>query len=174
MVSKTWCEGNNREKSRIKLLRIATIYKKQREEKLKPLKIMLLVLSSMLLLNGCSTSDEKASNVLEKEVGAEVVHDKITISPSKSYEECIELRPGMVIDYEFRSSDDVNFNIHYHSEDKIHYPVSEKGVRKGRGVIDPAKHDYYIEEQEFYCLMWDNVSYSRVNVSFKCILKKEQ
>ena len=123
----------------------------------------------LLILSGCSTSQ---SNVLKKSADGEVIHDRFTIKPSRSYEECIEVKPGMVFDYDFDASDFVNFNVHYHAEDDVHYPVSKKGVRMGMGNIDPDTLSYYTEEQEFFCLMWDNVNDEPVKVRFKCVLKK--
>ncbi len=138
---------------------------------MKPLKIMFLYLSVIVAISGCSTSADKTSNVLKKEAGGEVVHDRFIIKPGRSYEECIELKPGMVFDYDFDSSDFVNFNIHYHAEDEVKYPVQKKGVMMGKGMIDPAGHDFFTEDQEFYCLMWDNVNDEPVKVSFSCTLK---
>ncbi len=101
------------------------------------------------------------------------MHDQFTIGPSGSREECIELPPGMVFDYDFNASDFVNFNIHYHGVEDIHYPVSRKGVKMGQGMIDPGTHHFYTEEQEFYCLMWDNINIEPVDVSFKCVLQEK-
>ncbi len=127
----------------------------------------------LMLTAGCTGSGDKGSNILKKEVGGNVVHDRFTIKPGRSYEECIELRPGMVFDYDYDASDFVNFNIHYHGEDKEHYPVQKRGTMFGKGTVDPATHDFYTEEQEFYCLMWDNLSEEKIKVSFTCTLKNK-
>jgi len=103
-----------------------------------------------------------------------LVHDSVTIKASGSYEECIELRPGLVFDYDFDASDFVNFNIHYHAEDGIHEPVENKGVKFGKGRIDPSTHNFFTEEQESYCLMWDNLNDGPVQVSFKCVLEQKK
>ena len=140
---------------------------------MNPLKTFLLMCALCLMVAGCSTPGEKTSEILKKEADSNVVHDKFTIRPSGSYEECIELRPGMVFEYDFDASDFVNFNIHYHGEQDLHYPVSRKGVKMGEGMIDPDTHHFYTEEQEFYCLMWDNINIEPVNVSFTCVLKEK-
>ncbi len=140
---------------------------------MKTLKTMLLFLTLLTIAIGCSTSGEKASGIFKKEVQGEIVHDAFTVGPSGSHEECIELRPGMVFDYEFDASDFINFNIHYHAVDDIHYPVNKKGVRFGKGTIDPGTHNYYTKEQEYYCLMWDNVNDEPVRISFTCVLRGE-
>ncbi len=139
---------------------------------MKILRKTLLFCSILLIINGCTVSGDKSSNILKKEIGGERIHDRFTIKPSRSYEECIELQPGMVFDYYYDASDFVDFNIHYHGEDKVHYPVTKKGSMGGKGTIDPNTHDFYIEEQEFYCLMWENVGEEPVKVSFACTLKQ--
>jgi hypothetical protein len=126
----------------------------------------------ILIIIGCAASGDKSSGILKKEPGAEVIHERFTIRPSGSYESCIELQPGMVFDYDFDASDFVDFNVHYHAEDKVHHPVNKTGVMFGKGMVDPATHDFYTEEQEFYCLMWDNPGQERIKVSFSCTLKQ--
>lgn len=130
-----------------------------------------LLLCLILIIIGCAASGDKSSGILKKEAGREVIHERFTIKPSGSYESCIELQPGMVFDYDFDASDFVDFNIHYHGEDKIHHPVDKRGTMFGKGMVDPATHAFYTEEQEFYCLMWDNPGEERVEVAFSCTLK---
>jgi len=112
-------------------------------------------------------------NMKHEKAGGEYIQDSFTIKAGGSYEECIELKPGQVFDYDYDSSDFVNFNIHYHGKDKVHYPASRKGRMMGKGMIDPKTHQYYTEDQEFYCLMWDNLNSEAVKVSFSCVLRDE-
>lgn len=139
---------------------------------MKFIKILLLLGPVLVLFGGCSAPKTKTTHKLEREVGGEIVHDSVRIKSSGSYEECIELRPGLVFDYEFDVSDFVNFNVHYHTEDGIEYPVDKRGVTFGKGTIDPGTHKYFTEEQENYCLMWDNLGDGPVDVTFKCVLRK--
>ena len=140
---------------------------------MKLLKTGLLLALLLMIAGACATSEDKSSVILKKEGGGEVVHDKFIIRPGGSREECIELRPGMIFDFAYDSSENVDFNVHYHGEKDVYYPVSDKGVRTGKGMIDPGSHKYYTEEQEFYCLMWDNVSDEPARVSFTCVLKQK-
>lgn len=135
----------------------------------RSVKLMLFMCSLFLVAGGCA----KSSNVLKKEPGAEVVHKTLTLKPGGSSEECIELKPGMVFDYDFDSSNFVNFNIHYHAEDEVKYPVVKKGAMFGEGRIDPETHDFYTPGREFYCLMWNNLNEEKIKVSFKCVLKNK-
>jgi len=125
--------------------------------------------SLIVVAGGCAQS----SHILKKEPGTEVVHQTLTIKPGGSSEECIELRQGMVFDYNFDASHFVNFNIHYHAEDGVKYPVIQKGIMYGKGNIDPSTHDFYTPDQEFYCLMWDNLNEEKIKVSFSCVLKNK-
>ncbi|MBI4682675.1 MAG: hypothetical protein HY757_06195 [Nitrospirae bacterium] len=140
---------------------------------MKYIKILLLLCIVPIVLSGCSAAKTKTADIPGKDNGQKLVHDTVTIKASGSYEECIELRPGQVFDYEFDASDFVNFNIHYHAESGIQYPVNSQGVRFGKGAIDPGAHKFYTEEQENYCLMWDNLNDGTVKVSYKYVLRKK-
>jgi hypothetical protein len=136
---------------------------------MKLFKILILFCSILFVISGCA----KTPIVREKEIGGEEIYDKLAIKGSGMYEECIELRPGMVFDYKFNSSKPLKFNIHYHAEDQIYYPVLQDGVTEWEGTIDPGTHHYYTEEQEFYCLMWENLGKKLINVSFECVLREK-
>lgn len=138
------------------------------------IKILMLLTLLPAVMIGCSASKAKTTHILERDIGGEIVHDTVTIRPSGSYEECIELRPGLVFDFEFDTSDFVNFNIHYHADSGMHYPVNNVGVRFGKGTIDPDTFKFHSEEQQNYCLMWDNLNDEPVDVSFRCVLRKKQ
>ncbi len=88
------------------------------------------------------------------------------IAPSKMYEECFELMPGQVLEYSFETSKPVSYNIHYHALDKEYYPVSETNVSSDSGELSADSLEYYTEEQEFFCLMWENDN--KEYVSLEC------
>ena len=85
-----------------------------------------------------------------------VVKDDIILKPSGSSEECFALKKGQILVYKFKAAKPVDFNIHYHGNDQVHYPVSDSAITADDGIIDPATHHYYTEDQEYYCLMWEN------------------
>ncbi|UCD34180.1 MAG: hypothetical protein JSU90_07710 [Nitrospiraceae bacterium] len=107
--------------------------------------------------------------IREKEAGT-MVQDRFTVKPSGSYEECIALRPGQTVEYDFNASSFVNFNIHYHGEKDLYYPVTNEGVMMGRGMVDPSTHSYFTPEQEYYCLMWENRGIEPVEISYRCTM----
>lgn len=128
----------------------------------------LFICTLLFAVNGCSTANK---DMQHKKPGGEYMQDTFTIKAGGSYEECIEMKPGQVFDYDYDSSDFVNFNIHYHGEDVVYYPATGNGRMMGKGMIDPGTHDFYTKDQEFYCLMWDNLNSKPVTVSFSCLLR---
>ena len=41
-------------------------------------------------------------------------------------------------------------------------------IDQWRGTIDVSRQSYYVEEQEHFCLMWENPHSDRVIVTFDC------
>jgi hypothetical protein len=78
------------------------------------------------------------------------------IAPNRSYEDCFELKPGQTLDYSFTANKPVDFNIHYHGEDRVHYPVKEKNISQFSGTLKVDMQRYYVEGKEFFCFMWQN------------------
>ncbi|HDZ61923.1 MAG TPA: hypothetical protein ENH40_02105 [Nitrospirae bacterium] len=107
------------------------------------LRFAAVLMSILLIFAGCTPLSVK-KNV------------STMIAPNKGYEECFELRPGQVLEYSFNTSKPVDYNIHYHAEDDVHYPVSEKNVSTASGELKVEDLEYYTEEQEFFCLMWES------------------
>ncbi len=116
--------------------------------------IMVLSYPILLVMGGCATL-----NVKEK--------IEITIDPSGSYEECVELLPTQILDYSFEASKPVDFNIHYHGEEDIFYPVLKDKISVWRGVFYPEEEQNYSKEQEYFCMMWDNPHHRRVTITFE-------
>lgn len=101
------------------------------------------------------------------------LHEEVLIDPHRMYEECLELFPAHAMEYSFRTSKPVKFNIHYHGEEEIYYPVSEEGVSEWKGEFDVGKQKYYTEEQEFFCLMWENPFPEHVNLFFEIVVRNK-
>jgi len=129
--------------------------------------LAVLLLSLSLLISGCATSGTN-------EDGGTSLYNTVKIKPSKSYEDCIEVLPGQIMKYSFTSSNFVNFNIHYHTEEGLFYPVDKKGVMTWKGSLDLQELDYYTEDQEFFCVMWDNLNSEPVKLSFSFEAKSAQ
>ncbi len=125
---------------------------------LKFFQIMLLFCPILLVIWGCATL-----NVKERV--------EMTIDPSGSYEDCVELLPAQILEYSFKASKPVKFNIHYHGEKGIFYPISKDKISSWSGVIDVGKERYYSKEQEYFCLMWDNPHSEHISLTYEYEVK---
>jgi len=99
-----------------------------------------------LLLVLCFTAGVAASQV----PSAPAAGTKTIILPAGEFhEECMELTKRQRLAYSFRSAAPVEFNIHYHIGNKIHYPVLKKSIAALTGTYAPKRPDGY-------CMMWSN------------------
>jgi hypothetical protein len=116
------------------------------ETMLKTFVIRLVACLSVVLMSGCSSIPWNSETA-------------VMINPSKFHEDCIQLLPGDSLIYSFRTSDPVDFNIHYHENGKIFYPVSRKKVADEKGKYTSGK-------KQFYCLMWTNPQKEAVSLTY--------
>ena len=119
-------------------------------------KSVLLISFIIFFIQACSTANVKGPSF----------NESVQIEPEDSYEECVELVPNQLMHYSFTSSKHVNFNVHYHTAESILYPVNEKNITFWEGSMSPDDFDYYSKDQEFFCLMWDNLSSESIKVIF--------
>ena len=104
---------------------------------------------------------------------AKITKDSVTLKPSGMHEECFELTKQQKLFYKFSSDKPVNFNVHFHTEKEIYYPVQQNGVIQYDGMIDPEDKSCQLNTQEYYCLMWENPEMSPGNLSYECIVKEK-
>jgi hypothetical protein len=105
------------------------------------------------LANGCSSFQVKNGT-------------DVTMNPSALHEECVELMPRDVLSYSFKASDPVDFNIHYHEETNIVYPVSKKNSSGEEGK-------FYADKEQTYCLMWTNIQTKPVRLTYTFKVEKK-
>ena len=78
-------------------------------------------------------------------------HDAIVVNialePQKIHEECMRVEAGGKRVYHWKSSTAVDFNIHYHRDKDVFFPVKRDAMR-GDGGTFTAKTG------EDYCWMW--------------------
>lgn len=115
---------------------------------------MIFLFAFLFILVSCATTVERED--LE-----------IMIQPYRSYEECFELKRGETLEYSFTSSRPLDFNIHYHAMDGLHYPVKEKNIRSRKGTLVCDEQKYYTEDQEAFCMMWENHEDAFINLNLK-------
>ena len=90
----------------------------------------------------------------------------VSIIPSKFHEDCVELLPGDSLIYSFRTSEPVDFNIHYHENGRIFYPVSKKDVSGQKGEYESTK-------KQFYCLMWTSHQKAPVSLTYSYDIREK-
>ncbi|MDO8283060.1 MAG: hypothetical protein Q7U10_10645 [Thermodesulfovibrionia bacterium] len=106
-------------------------------------KMMIFFLAFLFIAVSCATTGKRSE--LEE-----------MVQPHRSYEACFELKKGEALEYSFTSSRPLDFNIHYHAIDGLHYPVNEKNIRSRKGTLVCDEQKYYTEDQEAFCMMWEN------------------
>ena len=74
-------------------------------------------------------------------------------------EECLNLQPGQKLEYSFKSSAELSFNIHIHEQGSVIYLEDEKNTFFKKGVLIPAKKDEF-------CLMWENPGMEDIRLSY--------
>ena len=84
---------------------------------------------------------------------------EVVINPAKCHEDCIKVTRGDVLSYSFKTSNPIDFNIHFHEDGKIIYPVYNKNTVSQEGKFFPDK-------EEFYCLMWTNLQTNPVQLIY--------
>ena len=70
-----------------------------------------------------------------------------TLEAKKSHEECMPLGKGDKRRYHWKSDAPVDFNIHYHRQTEVFYPVKRDGMRGDGGT-------FHAKTGEEYCWMW--------------------
>ena len=75
--------------------------------------------------------------------------DTVFLAPFEFREFCLDLAAQDEIRYDFRSDQPVEFNIHYHEDMKIQFPVQLSGT-----TVHADK--FVADGDRLYCLMWTN------------------
>ena len=114
-----------------------------------------LVLFSFVAVS-CATAGMRKTDEMEE-----------TVAPGRSYEECFGLYMGQTLDYSFTSSNPLDFNIHYHAAEGVKFPIEEKNTRTQKGTFVCNEQKYYEEDNEAFCMMWENHGEAFVNLKLK-------
>jgi hypothetical protein len=82
----------------------------------------------------------------------------VRIPPGKFLEVCRGLAKGQVVDWSFKSPSHVNFNLHYHEDKTVVFPIKQDKVSALAGQLTvPLDQDY--------CWMWSNKARVSIRVS---------
>jgi hypothetical protein len=97
-------------------------------------------LAACIVLAACATKPPAAQwpkTVRGASIAAYAIH-----------EDCLQLRAGERLDYEFTTNNPVDFNIHYHEGRTVLMPIVHDKSEHASGVYVPAI-------PQDYCLMWE-------------------
>ncbi len=89
------------------------------------------------------TSAVLASNTLK-------IEEKRTLLSNKVYEKCFNLNKDEQIQFQFKADTPLLFNIHYHNDKEVIYPIAEQLTPEFKTTSFTAP------ETQHYCLMWSN------------------
>ena len=101
-----------------------------------------------------------ASTLITTLAHAEEQLDQSTIDAGKVHEVCMTLTEGQNLTYFFKSSETMNFNIHYHVGEDVFFPVEEYPTNMGSDVFTAP-----IEQG--YCMMWTNPTEGAVDLEVR-------
>lgn len=73
----------------------------------------------------------------------------LRIAPGKFAELCGPLQPGQSVRWSFEADRPLNFNIHYHVGQDVHYPAKQDRVERARGELA-------VDARQDHCWMWVN------------------
>lgn len=125
------------------------------------MKKFVLIMSMLLLiavLASCGTTGYAAKKA--EDTGKTIDY----IDPHTGYESCLEASPDKVITYSFTSSEPLNFNLHYHENGDVQYPVKKNQITSDSGTYHP-------ELTTYFCLMWTNKSEESIRIEFEHLVK---
>jgi len=87
-------------------------------------------------------------------VGQQVV----LLEPGGIHEACMQLTTAEQLHYSFTASEELNFNIHYHAGNTVHFPLAEHPASR-------ADTNFIPDSDQHYCLMWTNASDTPVELN---------
>lgn len=85
---------------------------------------------------------------------------ELAVDPDDVYELCLVLTPDQLLRYAFSASGKLGFNVHYHENHEIRYPVAEHQTSAAEATFAP-------ESEQEYCLMWTNYGAAEVELSLQ-------
>jgi hypothetical protein len=71
----------------------------------------------------------------------------VTLKAQGMHEECVKLKAGEQRKYYWKADAPVDFNIHYHRDPEVFYPVKREAIRGDSGT-------FTARDSEDYCWMW--------------------
>jgi len=84
----------------------------------------------------------------------------VSVEPRGFAEPCLSMGRAERLEYQFDSTAELDFNIHYHAGENVFFPVDLKALTAQTGVfVAPAARTY--------CLMWTNKGDHPVQLQYR-------
>ena len=125
----------------------------------KGLIALLVAAAAALLISGCAAKDEKVSH-------GDFKGETVTISTGDFYEACDKWTPGEKINFVFKSSEPVSFDVHYHQQHEKQYAIEQT-------VTDTFEGSIIVETKDVYCCMWQNDNKKYVTLTYDMSIEKQ-
>jgi len=84
----------------------------------------------------------------------------VTMYANNVHEECFHLGVGDSVDYRYKSSSTVIFNIHYHTETDVITAIKKENVTSDADT-------YLAREERGYCMMWTNAREDSISLQYE-------
>lgn len=86
--------------------------------------------------------------------------EKISLAPGQDHEACAALGAAEKWRYAFTASAPLSFNLHYHADKKVYYPVPVRQTAVAKDLFTAAS-------AQTYCLMWTNTAAQAVELNLE-------
>ena len=114
-----------------------------------------LVISSLLLVG--SSMPLQADNSASKHFVLVTTHQ------NDIGEICPEMNAGQTLSFDFKSNNEVEFNLHYHEGENVNYPIEPHKVTS-------LKKSFEAPIKQTYCLMWKGLSEDASKVKLRYMI----
>lgn len=114
------------------------------------------VLAGVSLLMGAAAARAEVIELQWQDAGR--FERSLTIAPGKFAEICGPLEAGQAVQWSFEADGALNFNVHYHVEKDVRYPVKKENVKRLQG-------DLSVDSRQDYCWMWTNKTTTSTKLS---------
>ena len=113
---------------------------------------------AILALVDSQILNQAISNVVDKKY-------VYTVGANRLHEECFPMKAGERLTFSFQSNEVIDFNIHYHNQNKVHYPLKIDRITELEKTVK-------VTENFDYCLMWKNNQNRMTTISYNFNVNK--
>jgi hypothetical protein len=92
---------------------------------------------------------------------------EVVLGAGKVEEPCFAMAISDRLQFAFEADSGLNFNIHYHENDSVSFPVSVKDRKKEEG-------EFFATGSRQYCMMWTNHTESDVKLTYRYTVSRRE